>query len=153
MIDFRNVLGSLFESNMSTFFYKPFLLKFVDYASSKFKEIDIWLWIVEDRRTKQVYKIVRKLQPDYVVSISHYIVAPVEGMYTTLKDKKTKVINVLCLYFMYKAKLLKVENHFINWMEKLFQVPEDWVPTNASTMRPNTPTLMSMSCGWSSTRG
>jgi hypothetical protein len=42
------------------------------------------------------------------------IVALAEGAYTTLKDKKTKVVNALCLYFVYKATLLKVENHPIN---------------------------------------
>ena len=72
-----------------------------------------------------MYEIVRKLQPDYVVSKSHYIAAPAEDTYTTLKNKKTKVINILCLYFVYKANLLKVENHPTNRMEKLFQVPED----------------------------
>ena len=109
---------------MSTPFYEPFLSKFVDYASPKFKEVDIWLWIVEDRRAEQVYEIVRKLQPDYGVSKSHYIAAPAEGSYSTLKDQKTKVFDVLCLYFVYKANLLKVDNHPINWMEKLFQVPK-----------------------------
>jgi hypothetical protein len=64
------------------------------------------------------------LQPEYAVSKSHYIGAPAEGAYTTLKDKKTKVVNVLCLYFVYKAELLKVQNHPITRMDKLFQVPE-----------------------------
>ena len=45
-------------------------------------------------------------------------------MYTTMKDKTIKVANVLCLYLMYKANLLKVENHPINRMEKLFKVPD-----------------------------
>ena len=31
---------------------------------------------------------------------------------------------MLCLYFVYKAKLLKVPNHSIAQMENLFQVPE-----------------------------
>ena len=124
MIDFRNIPGSSFEGTMSTPFYEPFLSKFVDYASPKFREVDIWLWIVEDRRAEQVYEIVRKLQPDYAVSKSHYIAAPAEGAYTTLKDKKTKVVDVLCLYFVYKANFLKVHNHPINRMEKLFQVAE-----------------------------
>ena len=124
MIDFRNIPGSSFEGTMSTPFYEPFLSKFVDYASPKFREVDVWMWIVEDRRAEQVYEIVRKLQPDYAVSKSHYIAAPAEGAYTTLKDKKTKVVNVLCLYFVYKANLLKADNHPINRMEKLFQVAE-----------------------------
>ena len=98
--------------------------KFVEYASPKLREVDIWLWTVEDRRAEQVYEIVRKMQPDYAVSKSHYIAAPAEGVYTTLKDKKTKVMNLLCLYFVFKASLLKVENHPITRMQKLFQVPE-----------------------------
>ena len=124
MIDFRNIPGSSFEGTMSTLFYDPFLSKFVDYASPKFREIDIWLWIVEDRRAEQVFDLARKLQPEYAVSKSHYIAASAEGAYTTLKDKKTKVVNVLCLYFVYKAELLKVPNHPISRMDKLFQLPE-----------------------------
>lgn len=65
MIDFWNILGSSFEGTMSTMFYDPFLSKFVNYASPKFMEIDIRLWIVEDRRAEQVYELVRKLQPEY----------------------------------------------------------------------------------------
>jgi hypothetical protein len=45
-------------------------------------------------------------------------------VYSTLIDKKTKVVNVLCLYFVYKAEFLKVPNHPINRIEKIFQVPE-----------------------------
>lgn len=41
-----------------------------------------------------------------------------------MKDKKTKVINVLYLYFMYKNNLLKVDNHPISGIDKLFQVSE-----------------------------
>ena len=44
---------------MSTFFYEPFVLKLVDYANTKLRELDIWLWIVKDRRTEEVYEIVR----------------------------------------------------------------------------------------------
>ena len=64
------------------------------------------------------------MQPEYAVSKSHYVAAPAEGAYSTLKDKKTKIVNVLCLYFVYKAELLKVPNHPIARMEKLFQVQE-----------------------------
>ena len=71
-----------------------------------------------------MYELVRKLQPEYAVSKSHYIAAPAEGAYTTLRDKKMKFVNVLCLYFVYKAELLKVPNHPISRMDKLFQVPE-----------------------------
>lgn len=71
-----------------------------------------------------MYEIVRNLQLDYVVSKSHYIAAPEDGTYTTLKDKKTKVVNVLYLYFVYKTSLLEVDNHLTDRMEKLFQVPE-----------------------------
>lgn len=42
----------------------------------------------------------------------------------TLKDKKTKVVNILCLYFMFKANLLDVENHPISRMDKPFQFLE-----------------------------
>ena len=108
LMDFKNILGSSFEGTMSIMFHEPFMSKFADYASPKLKKIDIWLWIVEDMRTKQVYKIVQKLHLEYVVSKSHYIAAPTEGAYSTLKVKKTKVANILCLYFLYKAKLLKV---------------------------------------------
>ena len=52
MIDFRNNPGSSFEGTMSTLFHEPFMSKFADYASTKLREIDIWLWIVEDRRAK-----------------------------------------------------------------------------------------------------
>ena len=41
-----------------------------------------------------------------------------------MKYKKTKVVTVLCLYFVYKAELLKVQNHPISRMDKLFQVLE-----------------------------
>jgi hypothetical protein len=73
---------------------------------------------------EQVYEIVRKLQLEYAVSKSHYVATPMEGTYNTLKVKKSKVFNVLCLYFVYKAKFLKLPNHPITRMEKLFQIPE-----------------------------
>ena len=53
-----------------------------------------------------------------------HVAAPTEGANNTVKDKKTNVVNVLCIYFVYKAKLLKVPNHPMARMEKLFQVPE-----------------------------
>lgn len=37
-----------------------------------------------------------------------YVGAPAEGVYSTLKDKKTKVVDTIHLYFMYKAALLWV---------------------------------------------
>jgi hypothetical protein len=123
LIDFRNIPGSSFEGTMSTLFHKPFMTKFVDYARPKLREIEIWLWIVEDRRAEQVYEIVQKLQPKYAVSISHYIAKPTKGAYKTLSDKKPKVINVLCLYLVYKAEFLKVPNHPITRMEKIFHIP------------------------------
>lgn len=124
LIDFRNIPGSEDEGTMSALFYEGFMAKFNEYASPRLREIDIWLWIVEDRRAEQVYEIVRKLQPEYAVSKSHYIAAPAEGAYSSLCDKKTKVVNVLCLYFVYKVEFLKVPNHPITRMEKIFQVPE-----------------------------
>jgi hypothetical protein len=69
-----------------------------------------------------VFELVQKLQPDYAVSKSHYVPAPAEGVYTTLKDKKTKVLSLLCLYFVFKANLLKDPSHPLTRMEKLFQV-------------------------------
>lgn len=45
-------------------------------------------------------------------------------MYTILRDKNTIVMSLLCLYFVFKATLLKVENHPLNRMEKFYQVPE-----------------------------
>lgn len=124
ILDFRNIPGSSFEGTMSTPFYEPFLTKFNDYGSPRLREPDVWLWMVEDRRAEQVYDIVRKMQPEYVVSKAHYIPAPAEGAYTSLRDKKTKSMGVLTLYFVYKATLLKVENHPMSRMDKLFQVPE-----------------------------
>lgn len=41
-----------------------------------------------------------------------------------LNDKKPKVVNVLCLYFVFKAELMKVPNHPITRMEKFFHIPE-----------------------------
>jgi hypothetical protein len=124
LIDFRKIPGGSFEGTMSSPFYEPFLAKFAEYASPRLREIDTWLWIVEDRRAEQVYEIVRKLQPEYAVSKSHYIAAPAEGAYSTLTDKKTKVVHLLTLYFVYKAEFLKVPNHPITRMEKIFQVPD-----------------------------
>jgi hypothetical protein len=124
IIDFRNIPGNEDEGIMSAPFYAPFWSKFVEYASPRLREVDVWLWIVEDQKAEQVYDIVRKLQPEYAVSKSHYVAAPVEGAYSTLRDPKTKIVNVLCLYFVYKAELLKTPNHPIGRMDRLFQVPE-----------------------------
>lgn len=66
---------------MIILFYEPFLSKFVNYASPKFREIKIWVWIVKDRRAEPVYEIVKKSQHDYAISKFHYIVAPSEGAY------------------------------------------------------------------------
>ena len=73
---------------------------------------------------EQVFKIVQKMQPKNAGSKSHYIATLAEEAHSTLKDKISKVVNILCLYFVYKAKFLKVTNHFITRMEKLFQVPK-----------------------------
>jgi hypothetical protein len=122
LIDFRNIPGHETEGTMSVPFYGEFMPKFLDYASPRLREVDVWLWIVEDRRAEQVFELVQKLQPDYAVSKSHYVPAPAEGAYTTLKDKKTKVLSLLCLYFVFKANLLKDPSHPLTRMEKLFQV-------------------------------
>lgn len=124
LLDFRNIPGSSFEGTMSVPFYEPFLSKFVEYASPRLREPEVWLWIVEDRRAEQVYEIARKLQPEYAVSKSHYIAAPAEGAFSTLRDKKNKVVNVLALYFVYQAKLLQGGSNPMSRMDKLFQVPE-----------------------------
>lgn len=124
LLDFRNAPGGAIEGALSCPFYEPFLTKFADYGSPRLREVDIWLFIVEDRRAEQVYEIVRKLQPDYAYSKSHYIPAPAEGAYSTLRDKKSKNIDLLCLYFVYKAELVKNPHHPILKMETLFQVPE-----------------------------
>ena len=125
LMDFRNIPLSSVEGTMSTPFYDTFLTKFIEYASPRLKEPEVWLWIVEDRRAEQVYEIVRKyMQPDYAVSKSHYVAAPAEGAYTTLKDKKNKVINTLCLYFVYKSKYIQLPDNPVAKMSKLFQVPE-----------------------------
>jgi hypothetical protein len=116
--------GHKFEGTMSAPFYEPFFSKFVGYSSPRLREVDVWLWIVEDRKSEQVYDIVRKLQPEYAVSKSHYVATPVEGAYITMKDSKTNIVNVLCLYFVYKAELLKTPNHPIGRMDRFFQVSE-----------------------------
>lgn len=123
IMDFRNNPGGSIEGAMSCPFYEPFFTKFVDYGSPRFREVDIWLWIVKDKKSKHVYEIEGKLQPEYAVLKSHHLVAPTEGAYSTTKDKKIKILN-LCLYFVYKAELLKVPNHPIARMNKLFQVPK-----------------------------
>lgn len=83
----------------------------------------MWSWIVEDRRAKQIYGImVQKVH--YVVSKCHYIVASAEGANSTLKDKKTKVANTICLYFVYKATFTVDGDNPIIDMDKVFQVPK-----------------------------
>jgi hypothetical protein len=90
LIDFRNILGHTFEGTMSTPFYEGFMPKFVEYTSPKLREVDVWLWIVEDRRAEHVFEIVRKLQPDYTVSKSHYVPAPAEGYTQHSRTRKLK---------------------------------------------------------------
>ena len=41
-----------------------------------------------------------------------------------MKEKKSKDANVLCLYFVYKAEILKMQNHPVLKMDNLFQVPD-----------------------------
>jgi len=124
LMDFRNIPGHTIEGSMSAPFYEYFMPKFAEYGCPRLREVDIWLWIVDDARAEQVYELVRKLQPDYAVSKSHYLAAPAEGAFTSLRDKKTKQVNVLCLYFVYKAALLNEANHPVHRMEKLFSIPE-----------------------------
>lgn len=125
LLDFRNIPGHTFEGSMSTPFYESFMAKFVDYGCPRMKEPAVWLWIVEDRRAEQVFELVtRKMQPEYAVTKCHYIAAPAEGAYSTLKDKKTKVAEIVCLYFVYKAAFAVGGDNPILRMEKVFQVPE-----------------------------
>ena len=44
LLDFKNIMGILFEGAMSMPFYNPFLMKFVEYASPRMKELDVWMW-------------------------------------------------------------------------------------------------------------
>lgn len=125
LIDFRNIPGGSIEGAMSSPFYEPFFSKFVDYASPRLREVDIWLWIVEDKKSEQVYELVRRLQPDYAVSKSHYRAAPAEGAHSSLKAKKGKDVNLLCLYFVYKAEFVKHPDHPLHQMEALFEVPDE----------------------------
>lgn len=46
---------------MSTPFYEPFFSKFIEYACLKLKEPKVWLWIMKDKRAKQICKIVKRL--------------------------------------------------------------------------------------------
>ena len=92
-----------------------------------------------------------KLQPEYAVSKSHYVAAPAEGAYITTKDKKTKMLIVLCLYFVYKAELLNMQNHPIMRMEKLFQVSDGSAIAEHCTMKQSTRTTLETSYVWSST--
>lgn len=124
MIDFRNIPYGSTEGAMTSPFYDRFLAHFVDYGCPRFREVDIWLWIVEDKKSEQVYELVRKLQSDYAVSKAHYVANAAEGAYTSLRDKKTKTLNLLCLYFVYKAELLNIPNHPMSRMDKLFQIQE-----------------------------
>ena len=124
MIDFENIPGGSIEGAMSCPFYKPFITKFVDYGCPWFREVDIWFWIVEDRKSEQVYEIVCKLQPEYAVLKSPYVAALADGAYNATKNKKTKMVKVICLYFVYKVELLNVQNHPITWMQTLFKVPD-----------------------------
>ena len=82
------------------------------------------MWIVEDRKSEQVYELVRKLQPDYAASKSHYVAVPSEAAYLALREKKTKSLNLLCIYFVYKTELINVQNHPMSRMEKIFSIPE-----------------------------
>ena len=65
---------------------------------------------MDNMNVGQVYEIVRKLQLDYNVTNSPYIVNPTQRTYSALKDKQNKVINVPCLYFVYQTKLLKCKD-------------------------------------------
>lgn len=60
IMDFKIVMGSLFEGAMGTPFYEPFFSKFIEFANPKLREHKAWLWIIEDKGAKQVYKMVRK---------------------------------------------------------------------------------------------
>lgn len=123
LIDFRNIPYGSTEGAMSSPFYDKFITKFVDYGCPRFREVDIWLWIVEDKKSEQVYELVRKLQSDYTVHKAHYVAASTEGAYTSLMNKKTKNLSLVCLYFVYKAEL-NVPDHPMSRMKSVFSIQE-----------------------------
>lgn len=60
------------------------------------------------------------MHSEYVVSKCHYIVAPTEETYLTLKDKKTKVADTIYFYFVYKAPFAVAKDNLIIKMDKAF---------------------------------
>lgn len=66
-------------------------MEFLEYASSKWREPKVWVFIVENTKGKKIYKMVNnKMQLDSIVLKSHWIVALDEIAYSTLIDKKSR---------------------------------------------------------------
>lgn len=124
LMDFRNIPGHTIGGSIDAPFYEFFMPKFIEYGCPRFREVDIWLWIVEDVKAEQLYELVKRLQPDYAVSKSHYNPAPAEGCYASCFNKKTKQCSTVCLYFVFKAAFLNDASHPLHRMEKLFKVPD-----------------------------
>lgn len=68
--------------------------------------------------------VMRKLQSEYVVTKCHYIHAPAEGTYSAVKGKKTKIVETICLYFVYNVSFAIGTDNPILKMAKVFQAPE-----------------------------
>lgn len=85
------------------------------------KEPNVWNLIVEDIRVEQVFELViKKTQTEYTVTKCHYIVVSTKVAYSTLKNKKTKVVYTICLYFVYNVYLLVGVDNPVLKMEKVF---------------------------------
>lgn len=81
--------------------------------------------VVEDKRSEQVYNVItKKMQLEYIVTKCQYIAAPTKMAYSSLKNKKMKVVDTLYLYFVYKVAFIVGGENLILKMAKVFQVPE-----------------------------
>lgn len=60
----------------------------------------------------------------YDVTNCHFVLALDEGVYSTLTDEKTKVMDMICWYFVYKAMFIVGKENPIKKMNKAFQVLE-----------------------------
>lgn len=117
LLDFGNSPKSLFKRTMTTLLYEPFLAKFVEYVGSMMKHPNLWLWIVEDIRANEVEMLL-----EFVVSTSHYGFDLGKGANSTLKVKKTKVMDTTCVYYMYNTTFVVGKNNPINKLHKGFNV-------------------------------
>ena len=122
MIDFRNIPYGSTERAMSGPFYDKFITKFVDYGCPRFREVDIWLWIIETKSQSRCTSLSASCNP-ISVHKAHYVAASTEGAYTSLMNKKTKNLSLVCLYFVYKAEL-NVPYHPMSRMKSVFSIQE-----------------------------